>query len=249
MFDRNLSGKICVVTGAGRGIGKAIACALAESGGHIVCISKSEENCGKSAAELRDKGFSAEHIAIDVSSPEDISSACKTILAKHSAVDVLINNAGIARDNVMLRMADADWKDVIDTNLSSCFHWIKNLLHPMLKKRWGRIVNMSSIVGIIGNFGQANYAAAKAGIIGLTKSVAKEVASRGITVNAVAPGFIQTDMTSKLGDSIVSEVLKNIPMKEFGTADDVAGTVRFLCSQAARYITGHVINVDGGLVM
>ncbi|MDR1433128.1 MAG: 3-oxoacyl-[acyl-carrier-protein] reductase [Puniceicoccales bacterium] len=249
MFECDLSGKICAVTGAGRGIGKAIAFALAEAGGHVICISKSEGSCGGSAAELKTKGFSAEHIAVDVASSKEIFKACKAILARHSAVDILVNNAGIARDNVVLRMCEEDWTDVIDTNLSSCFHWMKNFLHPMVKKRWGRIVNLSSVVGIIGNFGQANYAAAKAGIIGLTKSVAREVASRGITVNAVAPGFIKTDMTSGLGDGVVAEILKNIPMKEFGAADDVAGTVRFLCSQAAKYITGHVINVDGGLAM
>jgi 3-oxoacyl-[acyl-carrier protein] reductase len=149
----------------------------------------------------------------------------------------------------MLKMSQQEWQEVLNTNLNSCFYWTKNLLHPMMKKRWGRIVNMASIVGLIGNFGQANYAAAKAGIIGFTKSIAKEVATRGITANAIAPGFIQTDMTSKLGENIVAELLKNIPMKELGMPEDVAEAVKFLCSRGARYITGHVINVDGGMVM
>ncbi|MDR1528077.1 MAG: 3-oxoacyl-[acyl-carrier-protein] reductase [Puniceicoccales bacterium] len=249
MAEQELSGKICVVTGAGRGIGKSIAISLAKIGGHIICISKSEDSCGTLAQDIRNQGYSAEHMAVDVSSTDLVSDACKSILGKHSAIDILINNAGITRDNLMLKMSQQEWQEVLNTNLSSCFYWTKNLLHPMMKKRWGRIINMASIVGLIGNFGQANYAAAKAGIIGFTKSIAKEVASRGITANAVAPGFIRTDMTSKLGENMVAELLKNIPMKELGTPDDVAEAVKFLCSRGARYITGHVINVDGGMVM
>ncbi|MDR1457392.1 MAG: 3-oxoacyl-[acyl-carrier-protein] reductase [Puniceicoccales bacterium] len=249
MVEQELSGKICVVTGAGRGIGKSIAISLAKIGGHIICISKSEDSCGALAQDIGNQGYSAEHMAVDVSSHDLVSDACKSILGKHSAVDVLVNNAGITRDNLMLKMSQQEWQEVLNTNLNSCFYWTKNLLHPMMKKRWGRIINMASIVGLIGNFGQANYAAAKAGIIGFTKSIAKEVASRGITANAIAPGFIRTDMTSKLSENMVAELLKNIPMKELGMPDDVAETVKFLCSQGARYITGHVINVDGGMVM
>ncbi|MDR2778708.1 MAG: 3-oxoacyl-[acyl-carrier-protein] reductase [Puniceicoccales bacterium] len=249
MVKQELSGKVCIVTGAGRGIGKAIALSLAEAGGYIICVSKSEESCSAVAQDIQIRGYSAEHIAVDVSSLEAVSVACKSILGKHSTVDILINNAGITRDNLMLRMSQQEWQEVLNTNLNSCFYWTKNLLHPMIKKRWGRIINMASIVGLVGNFGQANYAAAKAGIIGFTKSIAREVASRGITANAVAPGFIQTDMTSKLGENIVAELLKNIPMKELGMPNDVAETVKFLCSQGARYITGHVINVDGGMAM
>ncbi|MDR1595419.1 MAG: 3-oxoacyl-[acyl-carrier-protein] reductase [Puniceicoccales bacterium] len=248
-MSEDLSGKVCVVTGAGRGIGKAIAVVLAQCGGHVICVSKSEESCGKLSEELRGDGFSADHIAVDVSSPENVSDACGVILKKHGVVDILVNNAGITRDSLVLRMSDKDWQDVVATNLNSCFHWTRHLLHAMIKKRWGRIVNVSSVVGIVGNFGQANYAAAKAGIIGFTKSVAREVVSRGITVNAVAPGFIQTDMTKNLSETVVSEILKNIPMKEFGTPMDVAGVVRFLCFPETRYITGQVINVDGGMVM
>jgi 3-oxoacyl-[acyl-carrier protein] reductase len=248
MVEQGLFGKICVVTRAGRGIGKSIAISLAKICDHVICISKSEESCGALAQYIRDQGYSAEHMAVDVSSVDLVSDVCKSILQKHTAVDILVNNAGITRDNLMLRMSQQEWQEVLNTNLNSCFYWTKNLLHPMMKKRWGRIINMASVVGLIGNFGQANYAAAKAGIIGFTKSIAKEVASRGITAN-IAPGFIQTDMTSKLNKNIVTELLKNIPMKELGMPDDVAETVKFLCSQGARYITGHVINVDGGMVM
>ena len=219
MGDVKENQKVCLVTGAGRGIGRAI------------------------AIELN----SAEHMAVDVSDSHSISEACKTFLGKYSAIDILINNAGITRDNLVLRMSDDDWEDVISVNLTSCFFWIKNLLHPMIKKRWGRIINISSVVGLIGNAGQANYAASKAGIVGLTKSVAREVGSRGITVNAIAPGFIESSMTEKLSDDIKSEILKNIPAKKFGTPEDVAAAVGFLCSERARYINGHVLNVDGGM--
>jgi 3-oxoacyl-[acyl-carrier protein] reductase len=238
-----------VVTGAGRGIGKAIAEILAESKCHVICVSKSEESCGGLARDLQSRGFSAEHFAVDVSSFDEVANACKIILGKHGSIDILVNNAGITRDNLILRMSWQDWKDVLDTNLSSCFHWTKALLHPMIKKNWGRIVNISSIVGSRGNFGQANYAAAKAGIIGFTKSIAREIASRGITANVIAPGFIETDMTKKLGEVVASEILRNIPMKKLGIPRDVANAVKFLCSQEAQYVTGHVINVDGGLGM
>jgi 3-oxoacyl-[acyl-carrier protein] reductase len=249
MHEWNLSGKVCVVTGAGRGIGKATAIALAEIGAHVICVSRTESSCGKAALEIQAMGLSAESMAVDVSSAGEVSDACEIILGKHSAVDILINNAGITSDNLMLRMSTQEWTDVINTNLSSCFHWTKPLLYQMVKKRWGRIVNLSSVVGIAGNAGQANYAAAKAGVIGFTKSVAREVASRGITVNAVAPGFIQTDMTSALGENVIAEILKNIPMREFGRTEDIANAVRFLCSDGARYITGQVLNINGGMVM
>lgn len=248
MGDVKENQKVCLVTGAGRGIGRAIAIELAKNGHHVICVSKSETNCSSVANEILESGNSAEYMAVDVSDSHSIFEACKTFLGKYSAIDILINNAGITRDNLVLRMSDDDWKDVISVNLTSCFFWIKNLLHPMIKKRWGRIINISSVVGLIGNAGQANYSASKAGIVGLTKSVAREVASRGITVNAIAPGFIESSMTEKLSDDIKSEILKNIPAKKFGTPEDVAAAVGFLCSERARYINGHVLNVDGGMV-
>lgn len=241
--------RVCVITGAGRGIGRAIAYKLAAKGHHIICISRSENSCGSLSNELQQNGYSSEYIAVDVSKEEQVISACTQILSDHKTVDILVNNAGITKDNVLLRMSTNDWNDVITTNLSSSFFWIKNLLHPMIKQRWGRIINMASVVGIVGNFGQANYAAAKAGLIGMTKSIAREVASRNITVNAIAPGFIQTDMTNALGENIIDDIKKTIPMKSLGTPDDVASAVQFLCSDDARYITGHVLNVDGGMAM
>jgi 3-oxoacyl-[acyl-carrier protein] reductase len=188
-------------------------------------------------------------MAVDVSDARLVAAACENILSKHGTVDILINNAGIAKDNVMLRMSDGEWNDVINTNLNSCFHWTKGLLRAMLRKRAGRIVNISSVVGCIGNFGQANYAAAKAGIIGFTKSVAREVATRGITANAIAPGFIRTDMTNSLDEAIVEKIRDAIPMKQFGEIEDVVSSIEFLCGEGAKYITGQVIHVDGGMCM
>lgn len=249
MLNVKLDGKVCLVSGAGRGIGKAIAESLAASGAHVICVSRSENSCGAVAQSLIADGFSAEHFALDVSKSDEVSAVCEKICEKHGAVDILINNAGITRDNLMLRMTDEQWDEVLQTNLSSCFYFTKCLLHKMMKKRWGRIINISSVVGIIGNFGQANYAAAKAGILGFTKSVARESATRGITVNAIAPGFIKSDMTDSLGENIVAGLLETIPMKSIGDPKDVAWTVEFLCSDAARYITGQVLSVDGGMCM
>jgi 3-oxoacyl-[acyl-carrier protein] reductase len=249
MNKLNLSGKVCAVTGAGRGIGRETAIRLASAGAHVICISKNESSCGSVASSILKSGFSAEHIAVDVSDAGLVADACGSMLSKHGAVDILVNNAGITRDNVMLRMSDGEWNDVVDTNLSSCFHWTKGLLKAMVKRRAGRIINISSVVGCIGNFGQANYAAAKAGIIGFTKSVAREVATRGITANAVAPGFIRTDMTNSLEEAIVEKIMDTIPMRQLGEVGDVASVIEFLCGDGARYITGQVIHVDGGMCM
>ncbi|MDR3273818.1 MAG: 3-oxoacyl-[acyl-carrier-protein] reductase [Puniceicoccales bacterium] len=249
MNELSLSGKICVVTGAGRGIGKGTALRLATAGAHVICISKNESSCASTAALIRESGMGAEHVAVDVSDAGLVAATCESILSRHGAVDILVNNAGITKDNLMLRMSDGDWHDVIDTNLSSCFHWTKGLLKAMVKRRAGRIINLSSVVGCTGNFGQANYAAAKAGVIGFTKSVAREVATRGITVNAIAPGFIQTDMTNSLGEDIVEKIKETIPMKRLGEVDDVASIIEFLCGDGAKYITGQVIHVDGGMYM
>ncbi|MDR2720991.1 MAG: 3-oxoacyl-[acyl-carrier-protein] reductase [Puniceicoccales bacterium] len=249
MSESDLSGKVGVVTGAGRGIGRGTALRLASAGVHVICVSKNESSCESVASLILKSGLSAEYIAVDVSNAELVATTCEGVLSKHGTVDILVNNAGITRDNVMLRMSDGEWNDVIDTNLSSCFYWTKGLLKPMLKERAGRIINVSSIVGCVGNFGQANYAAAKAGIIGFTKSVAREVATRGITVNAVAPGFIRTDMTNSLNESIIEKIRDTIPMRQLGEVDDVASVIEFLCSRRAKYITGQIIRVDGGMCM
>ena len=201
MSEENTKSKIALVTGAGRGIGRPLAESLAEDGLQVICVSKSASSCGSAAESIQEKGGLAESLAVDVSSGEEIRKACEDILEKHGCVDVLVNNAGITRDNLLFRMEEDDWMDVINTNLNSCFHWVKALGRPMIRKRWGRIINISSVVGLTGNAGQANYAAAKAGMIGLTKSLAREFAARSVTVNAIAPGFIETDMTRPFAES------------------------------------------------
>lgn len=241
--------KIALVTGAGRGIGKAIAHSLAVEGYHIICVSRSESSCGATASQIEAEGGSAEAYALDVSDASAVEAACTALLEKHGLIDILVNNAGITRDNLVFRMNEADWDAVLDTNLKSVFSFVKHLARPMTRKRWGRIINIASVIGLTGNAGQANYAAAKAGIIGLSKSLAKEFAARNVTVNVVAPGFIETDMTSVLNDEQKSGILGVIPMKRMGTAEDIAHITTFLASQKSDYITGQVFTVDGGMVM
>lgn len=238
-----------LVTGAGRGIGRAIALTLAASGVHVICVSRSESSCGSAAEAIRESGGSAEALAVDVADKDAVKASCEKLIETHGTIDILVNNAGITKDTLLLRMSEDDWENVIQTNLNSCFYWVKGLLQPMTRKRWGRIINMSSCVALMGNAGQANYCAAKAGMLGFTKSLAREVASRNITVNAIAPGFIATDMTDALSDLQKDAIKKNIPLKRLGEVEDIASTTAFLASEQASYITGQVFSVDGGMVM
>ncbi len=241
--------KVALVTGAGRGIGKAIAVRLAAAGHHVICVSRSESSCGAVAESIRASGGSAESLAVDVADKAAVQAASEQFLEAHGTVDILVNCAGITRDGLLFRMSEEDWDAVISTNLGSCFAWSKYLGRPMTRKRWGRIINISSVIGLMGNAGQANYAAAKAGIHGLTKSLAKEFAARNVTVNAVAPGFIETDMTAELNEKQQEAIVGVIPMKRMGQAEDIAGITNFLASDEASYVTGQVFTVDGGMVM
>ena len=241
--------KIALVTGAGRGIGKAIALSLAEEGYHIICVSRSESSCGAVAKEIESSGGSAEAHALDVSDASSVEKACEALLEKHGLINILVNNAGITKDNLVFRMGEEDWDAVLNTNLKSVFTFAKHLARPMTRKRWGRIINIASVIGLIGNAGQANYSAAKAGIIGLSKSLAKEFAARNVTVNVVAPGFIETDMTSILSEEQKTSILGVIPMKRMGKASDISNITTFLASDKSDYITGQVFTIDGGMVM
>jgi len=241
--------RIALVTGAGRGIGRAIAHALAAEGAQVICVSRTEATCGAVAAEINAAGGKASALAVDVADGAAVAAAAEALLAEHGHIDILVNNAGITRDGLLVRMEPAAWDEVIATNLSSCYHWCRALVHPMARRRWGRVVNITSVTGLVGNAGQTNYAAAKAGMIGFTKSLAKEYAGRTITANCVAPGFIETDMTSHLGDAMMEQVQKTIPLKRLGRAEEIANLVTYLAADEAGYITGQVFTVDGGLVM
>lgn len=244
-----LTNQIAVVTGAGRGIGKAIALKFAAAGADIVCVSRSVENSEKVAEEVRALGRKAWAVAVDVSDSAAVTAAGEKILAEAGKVDILVNNAGVTRDGLLMRMSEQDWDTVIDTNLKGAFTFTKAFTRSFLKQRSGRIINVASVIGLIGNAGQCNYAASKAGLIGFTKSVAKEFASRGITVNAIAPGFIETDMTAVLNEDLKKNLLNVIPLNSFGQGEDIANAALFLASPASRYITGQVLAVDGGMVM
>lgn len=244
-----LTNQIAVVTGAGRGIGRAIALKFAAEGADVVVVSRTSENSEKVAAEVRALGRKAWAHAVDVADATSVTAAAEKILADCGRVDVLVNNAGVTRDNLLMRMNETEWDTVLDTNLKGAFLVTKAFSRTMLKQRSGRIINIASVVGIIGNAGQANYSASKAGLIGFTKSCARELASRGITVNAIAPGFIETDMTSELKPEQREALLKQIPLACFGQAEDIAATALHLASASGRYITGQVLAVDGGMVM
>ena len=244
----SLAGQTALVTGGGRGIGKAIALALAEAGAEVVVNYSSSAAAAEAVVEtITTSGGQAYAVQANVAIEDEVDGLIKTVLARSGRLDVLVNNAGITRDGLLMRMKTPDWQSVIDLNLTGVFLCSRAVARPMLKQKSGRIINITSVVGLMGNAGQANYAAAKAGVIGLTRSTAKELASRGITVNAVAPGFIATDMTKDLD---ADAILKDIPLGQFGTQEQVAGAVRFLAADpAAAYITGQVLQVDGGMVM
>jgi 3-oxoacyl-[acyl-carrier protein] reductase len=241
-----MAGRVAVVTGASRGIGRAIALGLAAKGAEVVAAARGD-HAQVVAEEIRAAGGKAEAVAVDVTDAAAVESAVSATLARAGRIDVLVNNAGITRDQLMLRMKREDWDAVLATNLTAAFVCTQAVLKPMVKQRGGRIVNITSVVGQAGNAGQANYAASKAGLIGFTKSLALEVASRGITVNAVAPGLIDTDMTKALSDAAHGDWAERIPLKRLGTPEDVAHAVVFLASDEAAYITGHVLAVNGGM--
>ncbi|MEN9632915.1 MAG: hypothetical protein RL077_1319 [Verrucomicrobiota bacterium] len=243
--------RTALVTGAGRGIGKAIAETLARQGVTVICVSKSADSCGATAAGILAAGGKAKSLAVDVADGAAIAKAVEVLGQEFPTIDILVNNAGITRDGLLFRMSELDWDDVIATNLTSCFHWTKLLGRPMTRARWGRIVNITSVSGVMGNAGQANYSAAKAGMIGFTKSLAREFAGRSVTVNAVAPGFIKTDMTTDFVNSaeVSARILESVPLKRFGEAADIAYLTAYLCSEESSYITGQVFNVDGGMAM
>ena len=243
--------RTALITGAGRGIGKAIAETLAKQGVTVICVSKSADSCGATAAAIVAAGGKAKALAVDVADGAAVAKASEALLKEFPTIDILVNNAGITRDGLLFRMSDNDWNEVISTNLSSCFHWSKHIARPMTRARWGRIVNITSVSGIMGNAGQANYSAAKAGMIGLTKTLAREFAGRSVTVNAVAPGFIKTDMTTEFVNNpeVSAKILEAVPLKLFGESADIANLTAYLCSEEAGYITGQVFSVDGGMAM
>ncbi|HNQ88312.1 MAG TPA: 3-oxoacyl-[acyl-carrier-protein] reductase [Verrucomicrobiota bacterium] len=244
-----LKDQVAVVTGAGRGIGRAIALAFAGAGADVVCVSRTAENAEKVAGEVRGLGRRAWGYAVDVADAAAVNAAAERLVAEAGRVDILVNNAGVTRDGLLMRMSDADWEAVVNTNLKGAFHFTRSLVRTFVRQRSGRILNVASVVGLMGNAGQSNYAASKAGLIGFTKSVAKELASRGVTANVIAPGFIETDMTATLKEEQRSAILGLIPLGTLGRAEDIAAAALYLAGPGGRYVTGQVLVVDGGLVM
>ena len=244
-----MTNRTALVTGASRGIGRACALALSQAGVRVALAARTVDQLEELASQIRAQGREAFPVALDLASAESIKEATARTAKEFGRIDILVNNAGITRDNLALRMKKDDWDTVLATNLTGAFLMIQQVLSGMMKERWGRIINISSVVGEMGNPGQANYVASKAGLIGLTKSIAQEMGSRNITVNAIAPGFIETGMTHGLSQELKDKMLANIPLKRIGTPEDVAGAVVFLASEGAAYITGHVLDVNGGIFM
>jgi len=245
----SLNGRVALVTGASQGIGRACALTLAKAGAQVALAARNQEKLAEVAAEIQAAGGTAMVFALDIASEASIQTGAKAVLAHYGKVEILVNNAGITRDTLMLRMKRADWDAVLNTNLTGAFLLTQAVMPSMLKARWGRILNITSVVGETGQAGQANYAASKAGLIGLTKSLARELASRNITANAIAPGYIETPMTEVLNDQQRSAMLTQIPLSRAGTPEDIAHAVTFLASDEASYITGHVLDVNGGMYM
>ena len=244
-----LGNKVSIVTGASKGIGKAIAKIFAQAGTHVVCVSRTKDDLNILKKEILNDGGFVSIYSCDVSNFDEVEGLIRNTVEEFSKIDIIVNNAGITRDGLIMRMSDEDWNTVIDINLKGTFNAIKAVSRQMMKQRSGRIINISSVVGLKGNAGQANYAASKAGIIGLTKSSSKELASRGITVNCIAPGYIATDMTDQLTDKVKEEIINRIPLGYIGKTDNIAAAALFLASDEAEYITGQTISVDGGMVI
>lgn len=242
-----LANQVAIVTGASRGIGKAVALALAKEGCHIAGIGRSLESANGVADEITALGVNYKGFGVDVSKSDAVNACVEAVHKEFGKIDILINNAGITKDTLLIRMSDEDWNSVLQTNLTGAFNWSRATSRIMIKARQGRIINIGSVIGLHGNAGQANYAAAKAGLIGLTKSVAKELAGRNVTCNVICPGFIQTDMTDALPDELKNKLLEHIPLKRFGTGADIAELALYLSSNAGSYITGQALTVDGGM--
>lgn len=243
----NLSGQVAIVTGASRGLGKAIAAELGRNGARVACVARDRERLAETVAEISAVGGQAEAFTCDIKERASVDRLIDDVVERWGKLDILINNAGVTRDTLLPRMSDEEWDDVITTNLTGSFLFCRAASRHMMRARYGRIINISSVSGLIGNPGQTNYSASKAGLIGLTRSLSRELAGRKVTINAVAPGFIESDMTRTLGEAVISEAKKRIPAKRLGTAEDVAAAVLYLASPAASYVTGQVLVVDGGM--